>query len=89
MLNCHGLRLDCSWDCPFAEAPGLCPFRAMKRYGVKLNNGKIMWVQADEAECRDGALLFYRGSGEQRELIAGFSLAQLNHWGVPDAFVTE
>ncbi len=61
----------------------------MKRYGVKLNNGKIMWVQAESVECRDGALLFFRGSGEQRELIAGFSLAQLNHWGVPDAFATE
>ena len=27
----------------------------MKRYGVKLNNGKIMWVQAEAVECRDGA----------------------------------
>lgn len=61
----------------------------MKRYGVKLNNGKIIWVHAESVECRDGALLFFRGSGEQRELIAGFSLAQLNHWGVPDAFVSE
>ena len=48
-----------------------------------------MWVQAESVECRDGALLFFRGSGEQRELIAGFSLAQLNHWGVPDAFASE
>ena len=61
----------------------------MKRYGVKLNNGKIMWVQAEAVECRDGALLFFRTNDGQRELIAGFSLAQVNHWGVPDAFVSE
>jgi hypothetical protein len=61
----------------------------MKRFGVKLNNGKIMWVQADAAECRDGALLFFRGTGEARELVAGFSLEQVNHWGLPDAFVSE
>lgn len=61
----------------------------MKRYGVKLNSGKIMWVQADGVECRDGAVLFFRHDGDQRELIAGFSLTQINHWGLPDAFVTE
>ena len=61
----------------------------MKRYGVKLNNGKIMWVQAEAVECRDGALLFFRTHDGERELIAGFSLAQVNHWGVPDAFVRE
>ncbi|HWB03702.1 MAG TPA: hypothetical protein VG796_11815 [Verrucomicrobiales bacterium] len=61
----------------------------MKRYGVKLNNGKIMWVQADSVECRDGALLFFRGDEAQREIVAGFSLAQINHWGLPDAFVPE
>ena len=75
--------------CPFALHLSLCPLRTMKRYGVKLNNGKIMWVQAETVECRDGALLFFRGTGDQRELIAGFSLAQVNHWGVPDAFVSE
>jgi len=61
----------------------------MKRYGVKLNNGKIMWVQAEAAEVRDGALLFFRTLDGQRELIAGFSLPQVNHWGLPDAFVSE
>ena len=61
----------------------------MKRYGVKLNNGKIMWVQAETVECRDGALLFFREQEGRREIVAGFSLAQVNHWGVPDAFVPD
>jgi len=61
----------------------------MKRYGVKLNNGKIMWVQAESVEVRDGAVLFFRSVDGQRELIAGYSLAQVNHWGLPDAFASE
>lgn len=61
----------------------------MKRFGVKLNNGKIMWVQAEKAEVREGALLFYRTLEGQSEVIAGFSLLQVNHWGLPDAFATE
>jgi hypothetical protein len=61
----------------------------MKRYGVKLNNGKIMWVLADSAEVSEGALLFFRTAEGRRELMAGFSLTQVNHWGLPDAFVTE
>lgn len=61
----------------------------MKRYGVKLNNGKIMWVQAESVEVRDGAVLFYRTVDGQRETVAGFSLAQVNHWGLPDAFASE
>jgi hypothetical protein len=61
----------------------------MKRYGVKLNNGKIMWVQAETVECRDGALLFFRQNEGRQEIVAGFSLTQVNHWGVPDAFVPE
>ena len=48
-----------------------------------------MWVVAELVECRDGALLFYRGRGSERELVAGFSLQQVNHWGVPEAFATE
>jgi hypothetical protein len=61
----------------------------MKRFGVKLNSGKIMWVQAEKAEVRDGALLFFCTVEGQPELMAGFSLAQVNHWGLPDAFATE
>jgi hypothetical protein len=61
----------------------------MKKYGVKLNSGKIMWVHADRAEVRDGAVLFYRGTEGLGELIAGFSLSQVNHWGVPEAFSQE
>ena len=61
----------------------------MKRYGVKLNSGKLMWVTADAVECRDGAVLFVRLVGDHREVIAGFSLAQVNHWGLPEAFTNE
>lgn len=60
----------------------------MHRYGVKLSSGRILWVAADAVECRDGAILFYRGAGSDRRLIAGFSLAQVSHFGVPDAFVS-
>ncbi|MDB6132818.1 MAG: hypothetical protein JWM59_1061 [Verrucomicrobiales bacterium] len=58
----------------------------MEAFGVKLTSGKIMWIQADEAECRDGAVVFYRGQGDSRTLVAGFSLAHINHFGVPSAF---
>ncbi|MES2709051.1 MAG: hypothetical protein V4726_20815 [Verrucomicrobiota bacterium] len=58
----------------------------MESFGVKLTSGKIMWIQADEAECRDGAVVFYRGKGEARTLVAGFSLTHINHFGVPSAF---
>ncbi|MFN5962992.1 MAG: hypothetical protein ACK5CW_16060 [Verrucomicrobiota bacterium] len=61
----------------------------MKRFGIKLNNGKLMWVTADSVECRDGAILFLRASNGQTEIIAGFSLIQVNHWGVSDAFSHE
>jgi hypothetical protein len=66
-----------------------CHAAGMKKYGVKLNTGKVMWVQADWAEVRDGAVLFFRRGNGQTELIAGFTLAQVNHWGVPDAFSGE
>jgi hypothetical protein len=65
------------------------PTPNMKKYGVKLNSGKIMWVVADTVEVRDGALLFLRLSEGKPELIAGFSLTQVNHWGIPDAFGQE
>jgi hypothetical protein len=81
--------LSASANLPFALGRALCPNTVMKRYGVKLNNGKIMWVQAETVECRDGALLFLRTNGDQKEIVAGFSLAQVNHWGVPDAFAPE
>lgn len=60
----------------------------MESYGVKPTSGKIMWVQADEAECRDGAIIFYRGKGGERTLIAGYNLSQVNHFGVPSAFAS-
>ncbi len=58
----------------------------MESFGVKLTSGKIMWVAADEADCRDGALIFYRVNDGQRVVVAGFSLAHINHFGVPSAF---
>jgi hypothetical protein len=58
----------------------------MQSFGVKLTSGKIMWVAADEADCRDGAVIFYRVSDGRREVVAGFSLAHINHFGVPSAF---
>lgn len=58
----------------------------MESYGVKLNNGTIKWVLADEADCRDGAVLFYQTNGGQRRVVAGFSLAHINHFGLPVAF---
>jgi hypothetical protein len=45
-----------------------------------------MWIAADEADCRDGAVIFYRVKDGQRVVVAGFSLAHINHFGVPSAF---
>ena len=59
---------------------------ASESFGVKLTSGKIMWVAADEAECRDGAVVFYRFKDGQRTVVAGFSLTHINHFGVPSAF---
>ena len=58
----------------------------MESFGVKLTSGKIMWIAADEADCRDGAVIFYRVREGQRTVVAGFSLAHINHFGVPSAF---
>jgi hypothetical protein len=58
----------------------------MESFGVKLTSGKIMWVAADEADCRDGAVVFYRVYEGRRIVVAGFSLAHINHFGVPSAF---
>ncbi len=58
----------------------------MQSFGVKLTSGKIMWVSADEADCRDGAVVFYRVVDGQRTMVAGFSLTHINHFGIPSAF---
>lgn len=58
----------------------------MHSFGVKLTSGKIMWVAADEAECRDGAVVFYRITEGTKIVVAGFSLAHINHFGIPSAF---
>jgi hypothetical protein len=57
----------------------------MEHFGVKLNNGKIMWVRAEEVAVRDGAVIFFR----DQTIIAGFSLSQVNHFGRPEAFGGE
>lgn len=59
------------------------------KYGVKMNGGKLLWVIADEVECRDGAVLFLRKNGERREIAAGFSLSQISYFGLPEAFVPQ
>lgn len=61
----------------------------MESFGVKLISGKIMWILADEAECRDGAVVFYRGKDAARVVIAGFNLSQINHFGIPSAFAAD
>ena len=61
----------------------------MQRYGVKLTSGRIVWILAEEAECSDGAIRFYRTVDGRRELIAGFNLAQVNHFGIPTAFAPD
>lgn len=58
-------------------------------YGVKMTSGKIIWVNADDVECVDGSLMFYRVTEEGEEVVAGFNLQKVDHFGRPDAFVTE
>jgi hypothetical protein len=67
----------------------------MHRYGVKLNNGKVIWVTADNAVAEEGMLLFVKlspsaanASGESaspaREVVAGFSIKEINHFARPE-----
>lgn len=66
--------------CTFALELKWCP-RGDEKIWSEATNGKIMWVMAELAECRDGALLFFREHDGRKELVAGFSLTQINHWG--------
>jgi hypothetical protein len=60
----------------------------MHRYGVKIKSGKVLWVMADDVEIREGAVLFVRTGERGREVVAGFPLAVVDHFGRPDAFTT-
>ncbi|HUF61158.1 MAG TPA: hypothetical protein VMN36_03715 [Verrucomicrobiales bacterium] len=63
----------------------MSPSESANRYGVKLNNGKLLWILADSVRVENGAILFLRNA----EIIAGFNLAQVNHFGIPQAFSNE
>ncbi len=60
----------------------------MARYGVKTKAGKVIWVAADAVESRDGALFFLSTEGGKAEVVAGFPLSNVDHFGKPEAFVT-
>lgn len=60
----------------------------MQCYGVKLKTGKVMWVQAETVEVHDGMLLFVSGTAEARRVLAGFAIASVDHFGLPEAFVS-
>jgi hypothetical protein len=60
--------------------------RAMQRYGVKLKSGKVLWVEADDVEVRDGVVLFLARTERGKETLAGFSLGVIDHFGRPEAF---
>ena len=58
-------------------------------YGVKMASGKVIWVTADDVECVDGSLMFYRVTEEGEEVVAGFNLQKVDHFGRPEAFESE
>lgn len=58
----------------------------MHRYGVKIKSGKVLWVMADDVEVSDGMILFVKTSDSRREVLAGFALAAIDHFGRPEAF---
>lgn len=60
----------------------------MDHYGVKLKSGKVIWVVADQVEVREGAVLFCRKESEGNRVLAGFALAAIDHFGLPEAFVS-
>lgn len=60
----------------------------MERYGVKLKTGKVLWVRAEAVDVHDGVVLFLAGHGERRHVLAGFAVAGLDHFGLPEAFVS-
>lgn len=59
----------------------------MLQYGVKLKSGKVLWVAADLVEVREGVVLFCRREEAGPRVLAGFALAAIDHFGLPEAFV--
>jgi hypothetical protein len=59
----------------------------MHQYGVKLKSGKVLWVAADLVEVREGVVLFSRREEGGPRVLAGFVLAAIDHFGLPEAFV--
>ncbi len=56
-------------------------------YGVKMASGKVIWIEADDVESVDGALMFYRETEHGEEVVAGFNLQKVDHFGRASAFV--
>jgi hypothetical protein len=54
-----------------------------------MTNGKVIWVNADDVECIEGALIFYRVTEEAAEVVAGFNLQKVDHFGKSDAFIND
>lgn len=61
--------------------------RSMQQYGVKLKSGKVLWVAADLVDVREGVVLFCRREEAGPRVLAGFVLAAIDHFGLPEAFV--
>ncbi|MFN0127813.1 MAG: hypothetical protein ACKV19_14125 [Verrucomicrobiales bacterium] len=55
---------------------------------MKLKSGKVLWVAADQVEVREGVVLFCRKEAEGNRVLAGFTLAAIDHFGLPEAFVS-
>lgn len=60
----------------------------MENYGVKLKSGKVLWVSADVVDVRDGVVLFCRREDGGPKVLAGFVLAAIDHFGLPEAFTS-
>ena len=62
----------------------------MSPYGVKMKGGKILWINADGVESKEGALLFYANKDDGgREVVAGFNTLQVDHFGRKEAFAKD
>ncbi len=60
----------------------------MHRYGVKTKAGKVVWIIADEVQIRRDMILFLKRTETGTEVLAGFPIAQVDHFGRPESFGT-
>lgn len=62
----------------------------MKKYGVKLNSGKIIWIMADDVRIKPDILLFVElpESGKPR-IVAGVPLREVHHFADPDVLTNN